>query len=67
MSQMKSCHMRLRRETSEMLFKMLAKTAHRSVSSLADEILHAEALKFLKRETSSLERMLAAVDRSRPE
>jgi hypothetical protein len=65
MSEYKPCMLRLRVETHQMLRDAVEKSAHRSMSSLADEILYSALHVVIQEEESlnSIDRMISAAKR----
>ena len=62
MSEYKHCMLRLRVETHQMLRDAVEKSAHRSMSALADEILYSALHVVIQEEESlsSIDRMISA-------
>ena len=62
MSEYKPCMLRLRVETHQMLRDAVEKSAHRSMSALADEILYSALHVVIQEEESlsSIDRMISA-------
>ncbi len=62
MSEYKPCMLRLRVETHQLLRDAVENSAHRSMSALADEILHAALERVMQKEESrnSIDRMISA-------
>ena len=62
MSEYKPCMLRLRVETHHMLREAVEKSAHRSMSALADEILYSALHVVIQEEESlsSIDRMISA-------
>jgi len=65
MSEYKPCMLRLRIETHQMLRDAVGKSSHRSMSALADEILHVELARLSEtQETrSGIDRMIKAANK----
>lgn len=65
MSEYKPCMLRLRVETHEMLRDAVEKSAHRSMSALADEIIYTALAAAVHEEESrtSVDRMISAARR----
>ena len=65
MSEYKPCMLRLRVETHHMLREAVEKSAHRSMSALADEIIYTALARVLQEEENrtSVDRMISAAKR----
>ena len=65
MSEYKPCMLRLRVETHQMLRDAVEKSSHRSMSALADEILHAALARLSETQEarSGIDRMIEAANK----